>query len=118
MNIKKELKLLGMFLLVLFAFFQIHYYKENVFTILRLLMAHFILFILPGYCLCLYFYDKFNFIERMILALGVGYGLQPFIVYLINFLSKTVITKYNIYVSIVLLTIGILINIRGFKNGN
>ena len=107
--ILKELKLIIIAFALFYFFFQIHYYKENVFLVLKMVVAHFYLFIIPGYSICLLFYGKIGQIERLIIGTGVGYGLQPFLLYLINSLIKVKIVEYYIYVSAILILIGILI---------
>lgn len=107
--ILKELKIIGIAFILFYAFFQAHYYKENIFIILKMVIAHFYLFIIPGYSLCLVFYDKLSRIERLILGIGVGYGLQPFLLYLINSIVKVNIMEYNIYVSAAMIIIGAML---------
>lgn len=104
-----EFKIVGIAFVLMYLFFQIHYYKESPLTLIETAFAHFYLFIIPGYSLCLLFYKKINKIERLIIGTGLGYGLQPFILYLINYFVKVNIMNYNIYVSTALTAIGILI---------
>lgn len=102
----RELKIIGITFILFYAFFQIHYYKESIFVVLRMVIAHFYLFIIPGYSLCLIFYDKINRIERLILGVGVGYGLQPFLLYLINAIIKVNIGEYYLYISGAMILLG------------
>ncbi|MBN2421475.1 hypothetical protein JXB27_04315 [Candidatus Woesearchaeota archaeon] len=102
-----ELKMLGIALLLFYAFFQIHYHKENFFVVLKMVFAHFYLFIIPGYSLSLIFYEKINKIERLIIGVGIGYGLQPFLLYLINAIVKVNIMKYNVFVSAAMILLGL-----------
>ncbi len=107
--ILSELKVILIAFILFYAFFQIHYYKENVFVVLKTVIAHFYLFIIPGYSLCWIFYDKIDRIERFILGIGLGYGLQPFLLYLINSITKVNIGGYYLYVSGGLIIIGSII---------
>jgi len=103
----KELKFLAIVFAIVYIFFQIHYFKENILVVLNTVVAHFYLFILPGYSLALIFYGKINNIERLIIGVGLGYGLQPFLLYAINFVVKINIMKYNMLVSGLLILLGL-----------
>lgn len=107
--ILKEFKVIVIAFILFYLFFQIHYYKENVFLVLKMVVAHFYLFIIPGYSICLLFYGKIGQIERLIIGVGIGYGLQPFLLYFINMIIKVKIAEYYIYVSALLIIIGIII---------
>ena len=72
-----------------------------------MVVAHFYLFIIPGYSLCLVFYDKISRIERLIIGIGIGYGLQPFLLYAINSIIKVNISGYYLYVSGIMIVAGI-----------
>ena len=99
---------------IMYVMFQAHYYNENVITILKAVFAHFYLFIVPGYSMCLIFRKDINRLERLIIGAGVGYGLQPFFLYLINYFVKINIMHYNLYVSALLILAGIgLYYVRG-----
>ena len=102
-----ESKIVGIAFILFYVLFQIHYHKESMFIVLKAVFAHFYLFIIPGYSLCLIL--KLKQTERFIIALGVGYGLQPFLLYLINFLTQVNIMKYNLYVSAILIILGIVL---------
>lgn len=113
-----EVKILLIAFIIFYAFFQIHYYKESVFVVLKTVIAHFYLFIIPGYSLCWIFYGQIDRIERLILGTGVGYGLQPFLVYLINSIIKVNIGEYYLYVSAAMILLGIGIFIFRIKKVN
>lgn len=102
-----EFKIIGIAFIFAYVFFQIHYFRENFFVILKVVFAHFYLFIIPGYSICLLFYNKLDRMERLITGIGIGYGLQPFILYLINYFIKVNIMQYNIYVSGAMIIAGI-----------
>ncbi len=101
-----EFKIIGIAFIFTYLFFQIHYFRENFFVILKAVFAHFYLFIVPGYSLCLIFCNKFDRIERLIIGIGIGYALQPFILYLINFIVGINILKYNLFVSGAMIALG------------
>ena len=102
----KKLLIIAVIVLI---FFKVHYYKESIIMLLNLLVSHFYLFILPGYALMLYYIDKLEFSERFVIGLGIGYGVQPLLLYLINTVIEVNILKYNIFVSGAMIIIGILL---------
>ncbi len=104
----QEIKILGIFALIFYIFFQIHYYKENPFIILRMVVAHFYLFIIPGYCLLLAAHKSLKKIERLIISIGVGYAVPTFLAYFLNVITKVNMMSYNKIISLVLIIIGIL----------
>jgi len=112
----KDLKYLGLIAVVMFVFFKFHYKSESIFILIKLLIAHFYLFILPGYAIMLSFIEKLDFWERFAIALGVGYGVQPLLLYLINTIVKVNILKYNQIVSIALIVIGLLLFFKKKKS--
>ncbi|MBN1645266.1 hypothetical protein JW851_04510 [Candidatus Woesearchaeota archaeon] len=107
--ILNELKVIIIAFILFYLFFQIHYYKENIFLVLKMAIAHFYLFIIPGYSICLLFYGKIGQIERLIIGTGSGYGLQSFLLYFINMTIKVKIKEYYLYVSAILIIIGVII---------
>lgn len=107
--ISEELKFLAITFVILFLIFQIHYYKQPLLDILKLTSAHYFLFILPGYSLCLFLRNKINKIERFILALGLGYGGKSVILYIINLIIKKNVLEYNNVVAIILIIFGVFL---------
>lgn len=106
-SLLNDFKIIAIAFIVMYIFFQIHYYKESPLVLLKTVLAHFYLFIIPGYSVCLVFNDKMNQIERLIIGAGIGYGLQTFLLYLINFIIRRNIMNYNLYVSGALILLGI-----------
>jgi len=104
--LKDEAKFIGIAFVIMYVIFQIHYFKENPFVLLKAVFAHFYLFIIPGYSLALIFYGKIN---KLIIGVGLGYGLQPFLLYVVNFITKINIMKYYILVSGLLILLGLYI---------
>ena len=108
-TIIKELQYLALIFIVLLVIFKIHYYKESVIILLKLALSHFYLFIIPGYCLMLYYLKELEFYQRFVIGLGIGYGVQPLLLYLINVISEVNILKYNYYVSSAMIIFGIIL---------
>ncbi len=105
----KELQYLALIFLLLLVIFKIHYYKESISVMLNLTFSHFYLFIIPGYCLMLYYFDKLEFYQRFAIGLGLGYGVQPLTLYLINVTTEVNILKYNYYISGTMIIIGVIL---------
>lgn len=118
-NLKKhlldEFKIIALAFVLLYAFFQIHYFKESPLVILKTTIAHFYLFMIPGYSLLLMFYKETSRIERLVLGVGVGYALQSFLLYFISYFLKINMMKYNLLVSAVLILLGIGLFSRKLK---
>ncbi len=113
--IKSEAKNILIFLVLFFIFWKIIYYKESVFVILKLTLAHFYLFIMPGYLLMLYFYEKLNFVYRLILGICLGYAIQNFLVYYINILFDIKFQLFYKYTPIIIIVLSFVIIYFKFK---
>ena len=115
-KITGDLKKVLVIALIVLVFFKVHYYKENLLILFKLLIAHILLFILQGYFLMLYYLDELEFSERLIIGLGLGYGVQPLLLYIINVLTEVNILQYNIFVSVGMILVGLAMFY--FKNKN
>lgn len=104
----KEVQYLALIFLAMLLIFKIHYYRESLIILLKLVLSHFYLFIIPGYCLMLYYLHELEFYQRFVIGLGLGYGVQPLLLYLINVVSEINILKYNHYVSAGMIVLGIV----------
>ena len=104
-----EVKYLAAIFVVMLIFFKLHYSKENLIVLLKLALAHFYLFIIPGYCLMLYYFDELEFFERFFIGLGLGYGVQPLLLYVINVMAEINILRYNKIVSVAMIALGLSI---------
>ena len=105
----KEFNIILILFVIFYLFFQIHYFKESPVVVLKMTIAHFYLFIVPGYALMLFLSEKLNKIVRLIIGLGIGYGVQPLLLYSINIITKTNIMKYNLYLSGLLIILGLVL---------
>lgn len=114
--IKEESKKFLFCVFVLYLIFQIYYYKDNPFNVIKIIIAQVYLFILPGFIIMLYFQDKINFIYRMIIGIGIGYSLNIIITYYINLIIKVNIGKFYWITPILMIILGcILIWIKNRK---
>ena len=73
--VRKELVHISLlFLLVLFIF-KIAFFKENLVVLLRTVLSLFWLFALPGYFVMLYWKEKLEFIERIVIGIALSAGV-------------------------------------------
>lgn len=105
-ELKKEIKTIGMIFVIAYVFFQIHYFKESPINVLRLVFAHFYLFILPGYSLMLYYFNKIQFAYRFFIGLMLGYGTVSMLSYFITLIFHINLKEYYLFVPIALVFIG------------
>ena len=101
-----ELKALIAAFLAFFIFLKLHYYAESAGALLKTTAAHFYLFILPGYSLMLAAYDKYERLERMILGIGLGYGVPTFLAYAVNVIFKKNMMTYYWIIPIIVIAAG------------
>ncbi len=73
--LKKEGKILGILLLAVMIVFKIVFYNESLPVIGRTVLGFFWLFVLPGYGLMLFWREKLDFLERLILGTTAAVAL-------------------------------------------
>ena len=73
--VKKESRYIGLLFLLCIAILKAVYFKEDILVVLRLLLSLFWLFILPGYFFMLYWGEKLDFTERIIVGIGAAAAL-------------------------------------------
>lgn len=105
----EEGKKFGIFVIILYAFFQIFYWKDNVWNIMLMIIGQLYLFIIPGFVLMLYFRDKISFIYRLLMGIGLGYSSNILVTYYLNLLIKVNISKFYYFIPLVLMAIGIVL---------
>jgi len=71
-QIKKDLKSFSVTILVLIVIFIIVFYKENIFTTIWVVLSFVLTFVLPGFTICYLWYNKLDFIERLIIGTMLG----------------------------------------------
>lgn len=101
--IKKELKYVGLLFLSALLIFKIVFFKENLILLFRTVSSLFWLFALPGYCAMLYWNEKLELTERMIVGIGLSAAVTGISSYYIG------LTGLNIKFHIVLLPLAIII---------
>jgi len=112
--LKKDLKKIGIVLLVSIIILKILFYKENLWVILKLVLSFLWLIILPGFSLMYYWGEKLNFIERLLIGIVLGTVLFAGISYYLGLLAIHI--KYHIIgIPIILLILAWFINKNYFK---
>jgi len=73
--LKKEGKIMLMVLAALLIVFKIVFYNESLLVVGRTVLGFFWLFILPGYTLMLFWRERLDFLERLVLGTAVAVAL-------------------------------------------
>ena len=109
--LKKESAYLGILFLAFLAVFKIIYFKDDFIVSLRFVASLFWLFVLPGFCLMLYWKEKLDFTERIIIGIAVSAAIIGISSYYIGLMGLNI--KYHgIILPSVLILTGIGINLR------
>ncbi len=109
--IKKELKYVFLLFLLAFIIFKIAFYKENIIILLRSVASIFWLFVLPGYFIMLYWNEKLDFIERIIIGIGFAAAIIGISSYYLG-LAGLNIKFHAIILPPIIILAGIIINWR------
>lgn len=86
-SVKNESKYIGILFLIVSLIFKIVYFKENLFVVLRMVLSLFWLFVLPGYFIMLYWKEKLDFTERMLVGIAVSAAIIGVFSYYIGLLG-------------------------------
>ncbi len=114
-EVKKEFKKIAIIFAVVYLFFQLHYSKENPFTVFRLVLAHFYLFILPGYFLLLAYIKKIKFEYRLFIGAGLGYALQSYLGFFITLVFHINMKAYYLITPLVIIAVGMYLSRKEIK---
>lgn len=104
--LKKELVYLGMLLVFLLIVLQAAFYKQNILTTFKLALSLTWLFILPGYCILLYWHHKINFIERIVAGTVIAAGIMGMFSYYLGIVGLT-ISAHTILLPILFVAAGL-----------
>lgn len=85
--LKKDFSQLGIFLVLFITILQIVFYKESLITTGRVSLSIFWMFIIPGFMIMYYWFEKFSFIERIILGTILSAGIVGIIGYYMGLLG-------------------------------
>lgn len=109
--IKKESAYIGILLLVSVIIFKIVYFKENLAIILRSVASLFWLFAVSSYFIMLYWREKLDFTERILIGIGLSAAIIGISSYYAGLIGLDI--KYHgILMPLVLILIGLWINLR------
>ena len=73
--LKKEAKIMLSLLLASMIIFKIVFYNESLLVIGRTVLGFFWLFVLPGYAMMLFWQEKLDFLERLVLGTTAAVAL-------------------------------------------
>lgn len=109
--VKRELGYIGILFLIVLLIFKIAFFKENFLVLFRNVLALFWLFALPGYFVMLYWSEKLEFIERLIIGIALSVGLIGILSYYFGLLGLNI--KYHtVLLPLAIVLIGLFITIR------
>ncbi|MCK5282723.1 MAG: hypothetical protein KAK00_04910 [Nanoarchaeota archaeon] len=115
MKLKKdilgELSKVGYLFAILVIILKIVFYKEDLMIIIRMSAAFIYIYFIPGYFIMLYWKEKIEFIERLI----VGFGVSAAILGLTSYLSGPAAIDIFIWSYIYPIVIVILFSIINSK---
>lgn len=110
-NIKKEFLYIGVLFIIIFIIFKIIYYKNSFLTSLRFASSLFWLFVLPGYCIMLYWKEKLDFLERFVIGISMSAAVIGILSYYTGLIGLNI--KYHVFLlPAVLIVIGVILNLR------
>jgi len=92
-KVRKELAKLGILLLLFILIFKIIYFNEKFSVVFRAVIAIFWMFALPGYFLMLYWHEKLEFLERLVVGTAVSAAVIGISSYYIGLVGLNV--KYH-----------------------
>lgn len=110
--IKKEFQYIGLLFLSALVVLKIVFFKEDFIVIARTALSLFWLFVLPGYFVMLYWREKLDFTERLIVGIALSAAIIGISSYYFGLIGANI--KYHtIFLPLALIIIGI---VKNFKN--
>lgn len=115
--VKKEAVYLGIVFLLALIIFKIAFYKESSTIVFRTVLSLLWLFALPGYCIMLYWGDRLEFIERLVIGIFVSAATTGVFSYYIGLMGFNV--KYHaVLLPVLIIIAGLLLAMKGKNNSN
>jgi len=91
--VKKEFKQVGILFALGLIIFKIVFFNENLIVVFRNVLSLFWLFVLPGYFIMLYWAEKLDFVERLIIGTAVAAGIAGILSYYLGLFGLNI--KYH-----------------------
>ena len=105
--IKEESKYIGIVFIAALVIFQSIYYKENFLVVLRIIASLFWLFAIPGYFAMLYWKEKLEFTERLIVGIALSAALIGIFSYYLGLMGLNL--KYHAFLlPLMIIIIGLI----------
>ena len=112
--IKKEFKHIGVLFALGLIIFKIAFFKEELIVIFRYVLSLFWLFVLPGYFIMLYWAEKLDFVERLVVGTAVAAGVMGIFSFYLGLFGLNI--KYHaVILPIVLISVGVFVSYRKAK---
>lgn len=109
--IKKEFVYIGFLFLIVLIIFRIVYFKDDLLASFRIVVSLFWLFVLPGYCIMLYWRENLDFTERIVIGIALSAAVVGIISYYLGLMGLNI--KYHgIILPLALILIGAAMNLR------
>ena len=101
-------KLLFLFLIMFFGFFII-FYKESIFVTFKFTASLFWLFVIPGFYLMLFYSERLNFLERVVIGIVLSAALFGIASYYLNIIELH-IKYYSWIIPPAIILFGVILN--------
>jgi uncharacterized membrane protein len=95
-KVAKELGYVGIIFLVTLVIFKIIFHKENISIVLRTVFGLYYTLILPGFMLMYYWFEKLDFLERLIIGFPVSAAIIGIFSYYLGIVG--IHTKFHIFI--------------------
>ncbi len=95
-ELKGELLFLGIALFGLLIALKIAFYKESIIVIVKMVASLFWLFVIPGYALMLYWKEKLDFLERLVIGCALLFAVMGILSYYVGIFGLHI--KYHVWV--------------------
>lgn len=108
---KKELRDVAIFFILALILFKVVFFKEALLVLFKFVLSLFWLFVLPGYFIMLYWKDKIDFIERLIVGVALSAAITGVLSYYIGIAGLNL--KYHfILIPSLSIIVGLLFSLR------
>jgi uncharacterized membrane protein len=95
-KIIREFGYMGIVFLITAIIFKIIFYKENISVVLRTVFGLFFTLILPGFMLMYYWFEKLDFLERLIIGFPVSAAVTGIFSYYLGIIGIN--AKYHVFI--------------------